>query len=56
MSARTDTLVSQAETGKMSTASIVPVVAGCHPARAVLTTTPDEFGSLKKHRVAAFTL
>ena len=33
MSARTNALVSQPETGKM-TASIVPVVAGCHPAQA----------------------
>ena len=35
MSARTDALVSRSETGKM-TASIVPVVAGCHPARAFI--------------------
>jgi hypothetical protein len=34
MSARTDALVSRSETGKM-TASIVPIVAGCHPARAL---------------------
>jgi hypothetical protein len=32
MSARTDALVSWAETGKMSATSIVPVVSGCHPA------------------------
>jgi len=32
MSARTDALLSQPETGKM-TASIVPVLAGCHPAQ-----------------------
>jgi hypothetical protein len=31
MSARTDALVSQAETGKISTASIFSVAAGCHP-------------------------
>jgi hypothetical protein len=32
MSARTDALLSRAETGKMSSASIVPVMSGCHPA------------------------
>jgi hypothetical protein len=31
MSTRTDALVSQQETGKI-TASIIPVVSGCHPA------------------------
>jgi len=31
MSTRTDALLSQQETGKI-TASIVPVVSGCHPA------------------------
>jgi hypothetical protein len=31
MLARTDALMSRAETGKMSAASIVPVVSGCHP-------------------------
>ena len=33
MPTRTDALVSQQETGKI-TASIVPIMAGCHPARA----------------------
>lgn len=32
MSARTDALLSRAETGKNSTASIISVMAGCHPA------------------------
>jgi hypothetical protein len=32
VSARTDALMSRAETGKMSAASIVPVISGCHPA------------------------
>src|SRR3954465_11082478 len=36
MSTRTDALVSQQETGKM-TASIIPVGAGCHPARGFQT-------------------
>jgi hypothetical protein len=34
MSTRTDALVSQRETGKI-TASIIPIVAGCHPAHAI---------------------
>ncbi|MGL9617076.1 hypothetical protein QRQ56_03670 [Bradyrhizobium sp. U531] len=32
MSARTDALMSWAETGKMRATSIVPVASGCHPA------------------------
>jgi hypothetical protein len=36
MSTRTDALVSQQETGKL-TASIIPIVAGCHPARGIKT-------------------
>jgi hypothetical protein len=40
MSTRTDALVSQQETGKI-TASIIPIVAGCHPARAIKTPESD---------------
>jgi hypothetical protein len=36
MSTRTDALVSQQETGKM-TASIIPIAAGCHPAHVMKT-------------------
>jgi hypothetical protein len=43
MSTRTDALVSQRETGKI-TASIIPVVAGYHPARAI-TTCEADYGS-----------
>jgi hypothetical protein len=35
MSARTDALVSQSETGKIALRSSFPVTAGCHPARAI---------------------
>jgi hypothetical protein len=40
MSTRTDALVSQQETGKI-TASIIPIAAGCHPARAITTCETD---------------
>jgi hypothetical protein len=42
MSARTDALVSRAETGKINSASIFPVVAGCHPAVRPLTRDPGQ--------------
>src|SRR5689334_7463569 len=41
MSTRTDALVSQQETGKM-TASIIPVGAGCHPARGFPNTESEK--------------
>jgi hypothetical protein len=40
MSTRTDALVSQQETGKI-TASIIPIVAGCHSARVIKTSGSD---------------
>jgi hypothetical protein len=40
MSTRTDALVSQQETGKI-TASIVPITAGCHPAHAMKHPSPN---------------
>jgi hypothetical protein len=40
MSARTDALMSRPETGKIVSASIFPVAAGCHPAVPPLTRDP----------------
>ncbi len=52
MSTRTDALVSQQETGKI-TASIIPVVAGCHPARGNRTPCTGERSI--RNRVAILT-
>jgi len=48
MSARTDALMSWAETGKMSATSNVPVVSGCHPAvRLINAASPLWFDGCK---------